>query len=170
MPNCAILHNRQHSLCKITPATNRDDFCENGSGPPREPLDSSRRGGLRCSPAKAPVPVLGKGRMVRDLAIQTEPTKPAIREIEMNLLAQAGGVRRYCIKNARSLTWTNRQSKSQRRSRGRGWGTWIRTKIDGVRVRSDRSRSWRPSPSGSSTRFTVLLLPNCDEYGRICNS
>jgi hypothetical protein len=27
-----------------------------------------------------------------------------------------------------------------------GWGTWIRTKIDGVRIRSDRSRSWRPSP------------------------
>jgi hypothetical protein len=39
--------------------------------------------------AKAPVPVLGKGRMVRDLAIQTEPTEPAICEIEMNLLAQA---------------------------------------------------------------------------------
>jgi hypothetical protein len=34
--------------------------------------------------AKAPVPVLGKGRMVaRDLAIQTEPTKPAVREIKM---------------------------------------------------------------------------------------
>jgi hypothetical protein len=27
--------------------------------------------------------------MDRDLAIQTEPAKPAIREIEMNLLAQA---------------------------------------------------------------------------------
>ena len=38
--------------------------------------------------AKAPVPVLGKGRMVWDLAIQTEPAKPAIGEIEMNLLAQ----------------------------------------------------------------------------------
>jgi hypothetical protein len=38
-----------------------------------------------------------------------------------------------------------------------GWGTWIRTKTDGVGVRSDRSRSWRPSPSGPSTRFTVLL-------------
>ena len=39
--------------------------------------------------AKAPVPVLGKGRMDRDLAIQTEPAKPAIGEIEMNLLAHA---------------------------------------------------------------------------------
>src|ERR1700740_489982 len=38
--------------------------------------------------AKAPVPVLGKGRMVWDLPIQAEPTKPAIREIKMNLLAQ----------------------------------------------------------------------------------
>src|ERR1700724_2469907 len=33
--------------------------------------------------AKAPVPVLGKGRMVRDLVIQTEAAKPAIGEIEM---------------------------------------------------------------------------------------
>ena len=39
--------------------------------------------------AKAPVPVLGKGRMVRDLVIQTEAAKPAIGEIEMNLLAQS---------------------------------------------------------------------------------
>src|SRR5262245_56547768 len=39
--------------------------------------------------AKAPVPVLGKGRMVRDLAIQAKLAKPAIREIEMNLLTQA---------------------------------------------------------------------------------
>jgi hypothetical protein len=33
--------------------------------------------------AKAPVPVLGKGRVVRDLVIQTEAAKPAIGEIEM---------------------------------------------------------------------------------------
>jgi hypothetical protein len=39
--------------------------------------------------AKSPVPVLGKGRMVRDLAIQTEPTKPAVREIKMNFFTQA---------------------------------------------------------------------------------
>ena len=39
--------------------------------------------------AKAPMPVLGKGRMVRDLVIQTEAAKPAIGEIEMNLLAQS---------------------------------------------------------------------------------
>src|SRR5262249_61652631 len=39
--------------------------------------------------AKAPVPVLGKGRMVRNLAIQTKPAKPAVREIEMNFFAQA---------------------------------------------------------------------------------
>ena len=39
--------------------------------------------------AKAPVPVLGKGRMVGNLAIETEPAEPAIGEIEMNFLAQA---------------------------------------------------------------------------------
>src|ERR1700732_1425313 len=39
--------------------------------------------------AKAPVPVLGKDRMVRDLVIQTETAKPAIGEIEMNLFAQS---------------------------------------------------------------------------------
>ena len=33
--------------------------------------------------------VLGKGRMVRDLVIQTDAAKPAIGEIEMTLLAQS---------------------------------------------------------------------------------
>jgi hypothetical protein len=50
--------------------------------------------------AKAPVPVLGKGRMIRDLVIQTEAAKPAIGEIEMNLLAQSA-LRAYAQCNSR---------------------------------------------------------------------
>jgi hypothetical protein len=38
---------------------------------------------------KASVSVLGKGRVVRNPPIQAEPTKPAIRQIEMNFLAQS---------------------------------------------------------------------------------
>lgn len=39
--------------------------------------------------AKTPVPVLRKGRMIGDFAIEPEATKPAIGEIEMDLVAQA---------------------------------------------------------------------------------
>ena len=38
--------------------------------------------------AEAAMAVLGKRRMIRDVAIEPQPTKPAIRQIEMDLLAQ----------------------------------------------------------------------------------
>ena len=38
---------------------------------------------------KTPMPVLRKGRMIGNFAIQPEATKPTIGEIEMNLFAQA---------------------------------------------------------------------------------
>src|SRR4051794_30987344 len=39
--------------------------------------------------AKATVPVLREGRVVRHRAVQAEPAEPAICEVEVNLLAQA---------------------------------------------------------------------------------
>ena len=38
--------------------------------------------------AEAAVAVLGERGMIGDVAIEPQPTKPAIREIEMDLLAQ----------------------------------------------------------------------------------
>lgn len=38
--------------------------------------------------AEAAVPVLGEGRMVRHRAVQAEPAKPAVRQVEVHLVAQ----------------------------------------------------------------------------------
>src|SRR3546814_12297798 len=37
---------------------------------------------------EAAVPVLGEGRVVRHRTVQAEPAEPAIRQVEMNLVAQ----------------------------------------------------------------------------------
>ena len=42
----------------------------------------------RIALAKAAMPVLGKGRVIRNLAVEAEPTEPAIRQIEMDLFAK----------------------------------------------------------------------------------
>jgi len=37
---------------------------------------------------EAAMPVLGEGRVVRHLAVEAEPTEPAVSEVQVNLLAQ----------------------------------------------------------------------------------
>ena len=38
--------------------------------------------------AKAPVPVLGEGGVIGHLAFQAQPAEPAIRQVQVHLLAQ----------------------------------------------------------------------------------
>ena len=57
-------------------------------------LHASAEDGLEYAPkeitlAEASVPVLGKGRVIGNAAIQPQPTKPAIGEVEMNFFAEA---------------------------------------------------------------------------------
>ena len=56
-------------------------------------LDATRNYGLKQFPqkialAETTVAVLGKGRMIGNVAVEPQPTKPAIRQIEVDLVAQ----------------------------------------------------------------------------------
>jgi len=56
-------------------------------------LDAARHDGLEQFPkqialAEAPVAVLGKRRMIGNVAVKPQATKPAVGQIEVDLIAQ----------------------------------------------------------------------------------
>src|SRR3546814_19305642 len=67
-------------------------YCETLAA--HQPLGNTARDGLleqlaeKVAVTEAAVPVLGEGRVVRHRTVQAEPAEPAIRQVEMNLVAQ----------------------------------------------------------------------------------